>query len=72
MDPPREMTQLHHCFRELPEDAKRKLHSFLLGPSCVTMYASGIKIEALFIVNEKLAKRKWRLYTVTFCDFSGS
>lgn len=46
-----EMAELHHCFTELPKDAKRKHNAFLLGPSCVTMCVSGIKIEALFIIN---------------------
>lgn len=46
-----EVAELHHCFRELSENAKRKHNAFLLGPSCVTMCASGIKIAALFIVN---------------------
>lgn len=41
----------HHCLREILQDAKRKRHFFLLGPSCVTMCALGIKIEALFIAN---------------------
>ena len=46
-----EMAELHHCFTELPKDAKRKHNAFLLGPSCMTMCVSGIKIEALFIIN---------------------
>lgn len=53
-----EMVGPHHCLRELLTDAKRKHNSFLLGPSCVTICASGIKIEALFIANENVAKRK--------------
>lgn len=46
-----EMLGLHHCLKELLQDAKRKHNSFLLGPSCVTTSASGIKIEGLFIAN---------------------
>lgn len=51
-------SRARHCFRNLPKHAKRKHNSFLLGPSCVTMCASGIKIEVFVYYKWKTGQKE--------------